>query len=251
MFIILERFLRAGGKLSEVTTGGRYTPEPLRIIARLHDDQERPSGKTLFHELLHSYFDRIDSPLWEIKTGGGADHLAIDAFEDRYEIAQAFLFGGDPLHPEIGGLHGFLKAGPLVENLAPLLSDRAPEAVNQAQRLVQSEEFYSRWVQAGMVTPLSSKAYAERSGSSQSAAHLQAWTDERLQDLAFILAWNAQAYALGIHTAAEQARVLRWSVAEAAKTPAAQARYRERLMKWIERLEAYREEGPREAMTNL
>ena len=247
MFIVLERFLEAGGSYEEIAAGGRYTPAPLKIIAALKNESGVSTGKTLFHELLHSYFDRTDSVLWELKTGGGADHLAISALEDRYLITNAFLKSKTPLNRQIGGLYGFTRDGFEGDRIAPLLRSTSRVNIRAAVNRTESESFYGTWVQSGMVSVLSSREVAARARDTADANLLEAWTENRTVDLAFLHAWNAQVYAMGIRIAAEEALRSRRSIEAVILSGDTRAKFHKFLRAFVDLLRVDPTIGPQAA----
>lgn len=247
VYEVLKRFLAEGGRYEEVETGGRYTPVPFRIIASLRNEAGQVSGKTIFHELLHSMFDRMDSVLWELVTPGGADHLAIDALEDRYFTVQQFLNGGDVLHPGMGGLYGFTRQGKLAEVLRPELTSAKPAQIQAAVARVDSDAFYGNWVRSGMVTVLSSVERARSATDIASRNQLEAWNPGRQMDLAFLQAWNAQVYRAGVKLAAQEALRSRRSIEAVVAAGSTAPQFRAFLQRWTRLLETDPVIGPAEA----
>ena len=150
IFIALEQFLKDGGVLKRGR--GKYDKNQLKIMFGTHKTQEE-NQSTFYHELLHYIFDREDSILSEVDSSGGADHFAISPLEERFKIISSIRSGKMPIGEEIDSLYGFTSDGSMGDKLKEALTNNDSEGLSS---LIESDNFFTNYVQSGMVYPLSS-----------------------------------------------------------------------------------------------
>lgn len=197
-FECLKRYLEDRGQILPVLTGGRYTPTPLRIISQTSATPPFDLGttalprtlatesRTLFHELLHYVFDKMDSRHSEVTSPGGKDHYFIAPLEERFVLTRLLLDGESPLVDEVHALYGYLQFGKVGEKLQRLLMSRD---WRELERYTRSQEgAYTELVQSSLLPPASSRQVNLSSGREEPSWNL---TEDEIQDIGYLHAVNA------------------------------------------------------------
>lgn len=206
-FECLKRYLEERGQIAPVQTGGRYTPTPLRIISQTSESSSAglappallqsaispgsprslaTESRTLFHELLHYVFDKMDSRHSEVISPGGKDHFFIAPLEERFVLTRLLLDGQSPLVDEIHSLYGYLQFGKVGEKLQQLLMSRN---WTELERYTRSQEgAYTETIQTALLPPASSRQVNLVGGREEPGWNL---TEDEIQDIGYLQAVNA------------------------------------------------------------